>query len=254
LNWLRGHRKVALVQSAWIPEMVDRVCWHVEDQVFAFSGRRGAPVPSYSPMTDLMIGAYILGLLEGYIRTIYDGEHATDQAKTREILQAAAGEVCSRVFGPQWTRRVRHQLPQWAWTAGISPHLPGGTLRHVLSWHSRRSVPGCRRSALLCESRWPSCIPAGDDRARGLMLSIPLHAFVAVGLSDRPNPAPAAQRGPGSPGQVRDRAPGRRGAAHGLHRLLPCSDPVETMAQGDGPRATVDLGGHRPTSRIERGR
>ena len=113
LNWLRGHRKMPLVQSAWIPEMVDSVCRHVKDQVFAFSGRRGAPVPSNSPMTDLLIGAYILGLLEGYISTIYDGEHATDQAKTREILQAAAGEVCSRMFGQQWTRRVRHQLPQW---------------------------------------------------------------------------------------------------------------------------------------------
>ena len=75
------------------------------------------------------------------------------------------------------------------------------------------------------------------------MLSIRLHAFVAVGLSDCPNPAPAAQHRPGAPGRARDRAPGRRGAAHELHRLLPCSDPVETMAQGDGPRQAVEIDG-----------
>jgi hypothetical protein len=113
LNWLRGHAKVEPVQSVWVPEMVDRVCRHIEDQVFAFTGRRGAPMPSYSSMTDLLIGAYILGLLEGYARTIPDVQHATEQESTRAILRVAATEVCSRVFGPNWTRWVRYQLPQW---------------------------------------------------------------------------------------------------------------------------------------------
>ncbi len=113
LNWLRGHGKVALVQSTWIPEMVDLVYRHVEEQVFAFTGRRGVPMPSYSSMTDLLIGAYILGLLEGYARTIPDVQHATEEESTREILRVTATEVCSRVFGPKWTRRVRYQLPQW---------------------------------------------------------------------------------------------------------------------------------------------
>jgi hypothetical protein len=113
LNWFRDYEKVMPVQSAWVPEMVDLVSRHVGEQVFAFTGRRGGPLPSYSSMTDLLIAAYILGALEGYARTIPDVQHGTEQESTREILRAAATEVCSRVFGPKWTRWVRYQLPQW---------------------------------------------------------------------------------------------------------------------------------------------
>ena len=113
LNWLRGEGKVEPVQSAWVPEMIERVCRHVEDQVFALTGCRGAPVPSYSSMTDLLIGAYVLGALEGYARAMPDVQHATEQESTRQLLRFAATEVCSRLFGPKWTRWVRYQLPQW---------------------------------------------------------------------------------------------------------------------------------------------
>jgi hypothetical protein len=113
LSWLRGPGSSRAVQSAWVPEMVDRVSRHVEDQVFAITGRRGALLPSHSSMTDLLIGAYIVGALEGYARTIPEIQNAAERESTRELLQGAATEVCSRVFGPEWVRRVRYQLPQW---------------------------------------------------------------------------------------------------------------------------------------------
>jgi hypothetical protein len=113
LNWLRGPGNSKTVQSAWVPEMVDRVCRHVEEQVFAITGRRGAPLPPYSSMTDLLIGAYILGALEGYAHTIPEIQNAAERENTRELLRGAATEVCSRVFGPEWVRWVRYQLPQW---------------------------------------------------------------------------------------------------------------------------------------------
>ena len=113
LNWLLGPGISKAAQPAWVPEMVDRVGRHVEDQVFAITGWRGAPVPLYSSMTDLLIGAYILGTLEGYARTIPDVQHATEQENTRRLVRVAATEVCSQVFGPKWTRWVRSRLPQW---------------------------------------------------------------------------------------------------------------------------------------------
>jgi hypothetical protein len=113
LNWLLGPETSKAVQSAWVPEMVDRVSRHVEDQVFAITGRRGALLPSHSSMTDLLIGAYIVGALEGYARTIPEIQNTAERGNTLELLQGAATEVCSRVFGPQWVQWVRYQLPQW---------------------------------------------------------------------------------------------------------------------------------------------
>jgi hypothetical protein len=93
--------------------MVDRVSRHVEEQMFAFTGQRGAPLPPYSSMTDLLIGAYILGALEGYARTIPAIRNAAERENTRELLRDAATEVCSQVFSQEWVRWVRYQLPQW---------------------------------------------------------------------------------------------------------------------------------------------
>ena len=113
LNWLLGPGTSKAAQPAWVPEMVDHVGRHVEDQVFAITGRRGAPVLLYSSMTDLLIGAYILGALEGYARTIPEIQNTAEQGNTRELLRAAATDVCSRVFGPEWVRWVRSRIPQW---------------------------------------------------------------------------------------------------------------------------------------------
>ncbi|WP_204985700.1 hypothetical protein [Microvirga pakistanensis] len=113
LSWLRAPGNSKAVQSLWIPEMVDRVSRHVEEQVFAITGRRGAPLPPCSSMTDLLIGAYILGALEGYARTLPAIESAAERGNTRKLLRGAATEVCLRVFSPERVRWVRHQLPQW---------------------------------------------------------------------------------------------------------------------------------------------
>jgi hypothetical protein len=113
LNWLLGPGTSKAAQPAWVPEMIDRVGRHVEDQVFAITGRRGALLPSHSSMTDLLMGAYIAGALEGYARTIPEIQNTAERGNTRELLQSAATEVCSRVFGPEWVRWVRCQLPQW---------------------------------------------------------------------------------------------------------------------------------------------
>ncbi len=113
LNWLLGPGTSKAAQPAWVPEMVDHVGRHVEDQVLAITGRRGALLPSHSSMTDLLIGAYIVGALEGYARTIPEIQNPAERENTREVLQGAATEVCSRVFGPDWVRWVRYQLPQW---------------------------------------------------------------------------------------------------------------------------------------------
>ncbi|WP_201865150.1 hypothetical protein [Microvirga soli] len=103
LNWLRGPGTSKAAQPAWVPEMVVRVSRHVEDQVFAITGQRGALLPSHSSMTDLLIGAYIVGALEGYARTIPEIQNTAERGNTRELHQGAATEVCSRVFGPQST-------------------------------------------------------------------------------------------------------------------------------------------------------
>jgi hypothetical protein len=113
LNWLLDPGTSKAAQPAWVPEMVDRVSRHVEDQVFAITGRRGAPVPLYSSMTDLLIGAYILGALEGYARTIPDVQSAPALDSTRELVRGVATDVCARVFGPEWVQWVRSRLPQW---------------------------------------------------------------------------------------------------------------------------------------------
>jgi hypothetical protein len=64
-------------------------------------------------MTDLLIGAYIWGLLDGYTHHIPGDEPAMTQDDTRATILLVAEGVCSRVFGPERARSVRRQLPQW---------------------------------------------------------------------------------------------------------------------------------------------
>jgi hypothetical protein len=112
-NWLRTHRKAKPTPSPRVPEIVDAVGRHVQDQLFAFTGSRVAPVPSYSSMADLLIGSYIWGLLEGYVRDTHDANSVMGEEDIRATLSVAAPELCSRVFGPVRAQWVRGQLPQW---------------------------------------------------------------------------------------------------------------------------------------------
>jgi hypothetical protein len=113
LNWLRDRWKAKPPPSPRVPEIIDAVSRHVQDQVFAFTGGPVAPVPTHSTMTDLLIGAYIWGLLEGYIRHIPGDEPAMTQENVRATILVVANGVCSRVFGPERAQSVRRQLPQW---------------------------------------------------------------------------------------------------------------------------------------------
>lgn len=112
-NWLRTHRKARTTPLPRVPEIVDVVGCHVQDQLFAFTGSRAAPVPSYSSMADLLIGSYIWGVLEGYVRGIPNAGLAPDEEDIRAALLVTAAEVCSPVFGPARAQWVRGQLPQW---------------------------------------------------------------------------------------------------------------------------------------------
>jgi hypothetical protein len=155
LHWLRGRLKAKPAPSARVPEIVDSVCRHVQDQLFALTGCRTAPVPSYSSMGDLLIGSYIWGLLEGYVRGIPDAAPATKE-DTRATVLVAAAEVCLGVFGPERARWVRCQLPQWD---GPPAHHP------PFRWELSRMH--------LCGARDGRCLAARDPlcfaKAGGLL-------------------------------------------------------------------------------------
>ena len=111
LNWLRKGPKAKPAPSSRAPEVVALVSRHVQEQVVAFTGRHADPMPAYSRMTDLLIGAYVWGLLEGCLRNLPGDEAPIEDEHARAAVMAA--EVCSRVLGPKRMRWVRGQLPQW---------------------------------------------------------------------------------------------------------------------------------------------
>lgn len=111
LSWRRGSLRTKAAPLPGMPEIVDLACRHVQDQVVAFTGRHVEPVPAYSRMTDLLIGAYVWGLLEGCLRNLPDDETLIEDEHARTGVMAA--EVCLRVLGPKRMRWVRGQLPQW---------------------------------------------------------------------------------------------------------------------------------------------
>lgn len=110
LNWLRKGLKAKPAPSFRAPEVIDLVSRHVQEQVAAFTGRHADPMPAYSRMTDLLIGAYVWGLLEGCLRNLGDEVLSGDEHAWTAVM---AAEVCSRVLGPKRMRWVRGQLPQW---------------------------------------------------------------------------------------------------------------------------------------------
>jgi hypothetical protein len=111
LNWLRKGLKARPAPSSGAPEVIELVSRHVQDQVVAFTRQHADPMPAYSRMTDLLLGAYVWGLLEGCLRNFPGGEASVEDGHARTAEMAA--EVCSRVLGPQRMRWVRAQLPQW---------------------------------------------------------------------------------------------------------------------------------------------
>jgi hypothetical protein len=68
-------------------------------------------MPEYDRMTDLLIGAYAWGLLEGCLRTLPGDEILIEHEHAQTAVMAA--EAYSRVLGPKRMRWVRGQLVQW---------------------------------------------------------------------------------------------------------------------------------------------
>ncbi|MPR11180.1 hypothetical protein [Microvirga tunisiensis] len=109
LDWLRSRCNAAPAAPPPMPEFVDLTCRHVREQVFAFTGRHVESVPSYSSMTDLLIGSYIWGLLEGCVGDLRGGRGCRGGGN----IAPAAAEACLRLLGSERARWVRSQLPQW---------------------------------------------------------------------------------------------------------------------------------------------
>jgi hypothetical protein len=111
LNWLRKGLKARPARSSRSPEVIELVSRHVQEQVVAFTGRHADPMPAYSRMTDLLLGAYVWGLLEGCLQNLPGNEALIEGEHAQTAVMAA--EVCSPVLGPKRMRWVRGQLPQW---------------------------------------------------------------------------------------------------------------------------------------------
>jgi hypothetical protein len=119
LNWLRKGLKAKPAPLSQAPVVIALVSRHVQDQVVAFTGRPADPMPAYSRMTDLLLGAYVWGLLEGCLRNLPGGDAAIEDAHAGTARMAEV--VCSRVLGPKRMRWVRSQLPQWEGPTARNP-------------------------------------------------------------------------------------------------------------------------------------
>jgi hypothetical protein len=86
---------------------------HVEDQLSAFAGRPVIHVPEQHGMMDLLIGAYVWGLLDGCLHS-GDGDAApAGDPNADAAILAAAAQVFPRLFGAERALWLRRMLPQW---------------------------------------------------------------------------------------------------------------------------------------------
>jgi hypothetical protein len=92
---------------------IEAVCRHVKDQTCAFAGRPVEHVPEQNGMTDLLIGAYIWGLLDGYLHASHAGPERAGDTNIEATILAVADPVFCRLFGQERARWVRTHLPQW---------------------------------------------------------------------------------------------------------------------------------------------
>jgi hypothetical protein len=113
LDWHRGHGPNNPASLARLAGIIDAVSRHVQDQIRAFAEQPGLPLPAYRSLTDLLIGAYVLGLLDSCVRKARGAGPAMSEDQVRATVLRGMEEVCLRVLGPERTRWVRHQLPPW---------------------------------------------------------------------------------------------------------------------------------------------
>jgi hypothetical protein len=86
LEWRRCRRNTKPSLCPKLEAGVEAVCWHVEHQIWAFAGSPLAHVSEHSNRTDLLIGAYIWGLLDGYPHSKAEAEGAGDNSAEATIL------------------------------------------------------------------------------------------------------------------------------------------------------------------------
>jgi hypothetical protein len=111
-------------------------------------------------MTDLLIGSYIWGLLESYVRNEPSHHRAMGEDRARASLLLAMDGVCQRVLGPERARWVRRQLPQWE---GPPAHHPA--FRRELIQMARRGA----RDGVYLAAGDPLCFAEGSSLLAFLM-------------------------------------------------------------------------------------
>lgn len=113
LDWFRHYLSTPVRPLPRLPEVIDAACIHVHGQVGAFEGQPTDRVPRYSRMSDLIVGAYVRGLIEGHLRAKPDDTWRLDEAQAAAVRLAAAAEILARVLDPERTAWVRAHLPGW---------------------------------------------------------------------------------------------------------------------------------------------
>jgi hypothetical protein len=64
-------------------------------------------------MSDLIVGAYVRGLIDGHVRAKPDGVGLRFVEPPGAVRLAAAAEILARVLGPERRAWVRAHLPGW---------------------------------------------------------------------------------------------------------------------------------------------
>lgn len=156
LGWLRRQTKAKPPLPPTLQDAMEVVCRHVENQVSAFEEKSVGQVPDRGRTNDMLIGAYVWGLLDGYIHNSNaDREWAGDENAEGAIFSMAVG-VFNRLFGHERSLWLRSHLPQWG-----GPWPAHSSFRRAL-WEMRESGAADSRSLVTGD-------PLAFARAGGLL-------------------------------------------------------------------------------------
>lgn len=139
-GWLRRRKKAHAPVPPLLQNAMEVVCRHVQSQVSAFEERSVERVPDRGRTNDMLIGAYVWGLLDGYLHNCNaDREWAGDESAEGAIFATAVG-VFERLFGRERSFWLRSHLPQWG-----GPWPAHASFRRAL-WEMRESGAADSRS------------------------------------------------------------------------------------------------------------
>ena len=112
LEWLRRRKARPTLHAGW-QEAVDSVCRHVEEQVAAYDGPAAIPMADRGRTMDMLTGAYVWGLLDGYLHHVGTDRSWASDGDAEAAILAGATAVFARLFGDERARWLRRNLPQW---------------------------------------------------------------------------------------------------------------------------------------------